>query len=52
MDALSLSSDLSSSAVNAQIGVDVLRSVQNLDKTAMAELFGSIGLGTAIDVRA
>ena len=53
MDGLSaLSTGLASSKAATQVGVDVLRSVQNLETTVASELFGSLGLGTAIDTSA
>ena len=52
MDVASLSTGLAQSAVDSQVSVSVLKSLQNLDKSVAAELFGSIGLGTAVDALA
>lgn len=52
MDPVSLSTGLAQSAVSSQVGVSVLKSLQNLDKSLAAELFGSIGLGTNVNALA
>lgn len=52
MDIGSLSTGLAQGAVAQQIDLGVLKSVQNLDRTATADLFASIGLGSGIDAYA
>ncbi|MFN2448795.1 MAG: hypothetical protein ABR508_03240 [Candidatus Baltobacteraceae bacterium] len=52
MDAAALSTALASSAANQQVAVSVVRAVDDLDRNVAAELFSSIGLGAAVDIRA
>ncbi|HEY8313662.1 MAG TPA: hypothetical protein VIG51_05760 [Candidatus Baltobacteraceae bacterium] len=49
MDVAALSTGLSMTNVAGQVDTGVLSAVQNLDKTLVADLFGSLGLGTKID---
>jgi hypothetical protein len=52
MDLSTIGTGLAQSAVGQQIDAGVLKALQNLDKNAAAELFASLGLGTAVDTRA
>lgn len=52
MDAGSVSTVLAQSAVSEQVGVGVLKALQNLDQNLAARLFSSIGIGQNIDISA
>jgi hypothetical protein len=47
--AASLSTTAASSGLLANVDFSVLASVQNLQAVLVSDLFGSLGLGTAVD---
>jgi hypothetical protein len=47
--ATSLSNAPVASGVTGEVDLSVLKTVQNLQLTVASELFGSLGIGTAVD---
>ncbi|MDQ2866298.1 MAG: hypothetical protein M3R51_08730 [Candidatus Eremiobacteraeota bacterium] len=52
MDLANIATALVGSSVSSSLNVDVLKAVQNLDKSQAALLAASIGLGTHVDAYA
>ncbi|HLI97030.1 MAG TPA: hypothetical protein VKT72_13255 [Candidatus Baltobacteraceae bacterium] len=52
MDVGSIATGMALSSVAGQVGVGVMKDIQNLQSDLVARLFGSMGIGNSIDAYA